>query len=70
MNDHFRTPIRRLIFCLKFAQIFLPRIRLMSNTKDRNFFENGQFLLPFKPVSRGLREVNALNDEENMSYDR
>ena len=63
LNDDFRASIRCLIFYLKFLQIFLPRIRLMSNKKDRNFYENGQFLPLFKPVWRELREFNALHDD-------
>ena len=59
-----------LIFCFDFVQIFGPRIRLMSNKKDRNFYENGQFLPLFKPVSRGLREFNALTDVQKISYDQ
>jgi hypothetical protein len=70
LNDDFSTPIRRLIFCLNFVQIFLLGIRLMSNKKDRNFYENGQFLPLFKPVSRGLREFNALTDVQKISYDQ
>ena len=70
LNDDFPTTIRCLIFCLNFVQIFLLGIRLMSNKKDRNFYENGQFLPLFKPVSRGLREFNALTDVQKISYDQ
>ena len=44
LNDRFGTSFRRLISCLGFVQTYRPIIRLMSNKKDRNFYEDSQFL--------------------------
>jgi hypothetical protein len=46
LNDRFGIAFGCLIFCFDLVQICRPRIRLMSNKKDRNFYENGQFLPP------------------------
>ena len=64
LTDDFPTTIRCLIFCLNFVQIFLPGIRLMSNKKDRNFYENGQFLPPWIRLFRRLLNLNPLKFSE------
>lgn len=46
LHDRFGIAFRCPIFCFDFVQICRPCIRLMSNKKDRNFYENGQFLPP------------------------
>jgi hypothetical protein len=60
LNDRFGTLFRRLIFCLGFVQIRGLRIRLMSNEKDRNFYENSQFLLPLNKVLRWIFALKSL----------
>ena len=67
LNNDFGASIHRPIFLVDFVQMFLRGIRLMSNKKDRNFYGNHQFLPLFILVSRGIFEINALNDQKKMA---
>ena len=59
LNDRFGTSFRRLIFCLGFVQIRGRCIRLMSNKKDRNFYENSQFLPHLNKVLAWIFELKS-----------
>ena len=67
LNDRFGIAFGCLIFCFDFVQICRPRIRLMSNKKDRNFYENGQFLPPLNWLFESIFGLKSFKRREMIA---